>query len=269
MRAAGAAAGEAMTPPSRRDPKTAVAASNLIMRAQLAVEHGQADKAAPLLAQALAKDPGNPAAKALLAALRGEPPAATGAAANTFAGQRNLGNAYYAQGKLPDAAKAFRAALTLEPQSAETHYALGNVLADQGDLAGAEVELRAAVAVEPAMADGWNQLGIVLDKTRRRPEALVAFTRALEVSPDHADALFNRAKLELLQSQLADARRDLDRLLRAHDDYAAARYLEAHLCMAEKNPAGAKQALSTLLATPKIDPRMKASAEEMLRKIGD
>jgi tetratricopeptide (TPR) repeat protein len=118
------------------------------------------------------------------------------------------------------------------------------------------------------MADGWNKLGIVLDKSRRRPEALQAFTRALDASPDHADALFNRAKLELLNDQVAEARRDLDRLMKSHEDYAAARFLEAHLCMAEKNPAGAKTALNKFLALPKIDPRMKASAEEMLRKLG-
>jgi len=268
MRAIGVGPGEAVPSPSGKDPKSMAAVSNLYLRAQMVVEDGHPEQAPPLLTQALKKDPGNPAAKALLAALRGQPVTTGGSADNTFAGQWNQGNAYYAQGKLPEAAKAFRAALALNPGNAETHYALGNVLSDQGDVAGAEAELRAAVAANPKMADGWNKLGIVLDKTKRRPEALTAFTHALDIDADHADALFNRAKVELLEDYLVDARRDLDRLLKAHDDYAAGRYLEAHLCMAEKDTPGAKAALTKFLALPSTDPRMKASAEEMLKKIG-
>jgi len=268
MKAIGVGAGEAVPTATGRDPKSLVAVSNLYLRAQTVIEDGHPEQAPPLLTLVLQKDPGNAAAKTLLAALRGQPVATGGASDNTFAVQWNQGNAYYVQGKLPEAAKAFRAALALNPASAETHYALGNVLADQGDVGGAESELRAAVAANPKMADGWNKLGIILDKTNRRPDALTAFSRALDVEPDHPDALFNRAKVELLEDYLVDARRDLDRLLKAHEDYAAARYLEAHLCMAEKDTTGAKAALTKFLALPKTDPRMKASAEDMLKKIG-
>ena len=251
-----------------RDPKRLIAASNLFLRAQLAVEEGQPGEAAPLLKQALARDPGNPAAKSLLAALRAEPMTATGAAAGTFASQWNLGNALYVHGKLDEAANAFRAALAINPQSAETRYALGNVLAAQGNMAAAEAELRAAVAADPKMADGWNKLGIVLEKEKRRSEALSAYSRALEVSPNDADALFNRAKLELLESDRPGARRDVDRLLTTHKDYAAGSFLDAQVCIAEGNTTGAKAALTRFLAFKDVDPRMKASAADMLQKLG-
>ena len=87
---------------------------------------------------------------------------------NTFGSHWNQGSALYAQGRFGDAAKSFRAALAINPGSAETHFALGNALAAQGDVAGAEAELRAAVAADPKMADGWNKLGILLDKSKRR-----------------------------------------------------------------------------------------------------
>jgi len=218
--------------------------------------------------QALAKDPQNQPAKALLSALRGETIEPAGKGPRTFAQEWNLGNAYYVQGKLPEAVKSFRAALALNPASAQTHYVLANVLADQGDEASAENELRAAVSADPKLADAWNKLGILYDKAKKRPEALDAFSKALDASPDHADALFNRAKIELLETYLVDARRDVDHLLQKHDDYAAGHYLNAHLCMAEKNPAGAKAALTKYLSLPNIDPRMKASAEDMLGKVG-
>lgn len=226
----GANPGASATGPGRtapRDPKPLIAASNLFLRARWAVEEGQPSQAVPLLVQALARDPGNVAAKSLLAELR-----------------------------------------AVKPQSAKTHYALGSVLDAKGDAAGAEAELRAALAADPKMAASWNKLGIVLQKANRRPEALSAYSRALEASPDDADALFNRAKLELLDNSLQEARRDVDRLRAGHEDYAALDFLEAHVCVAEGNTAGAKEALTKFLALPQADPRMKAAATNLLQKLG-
>jgi tetratricopeptide (TPR) repeat protein len=252
----------------KRDVSGLVAAHNLFLRAEQASEDGRSEEAEPMLRQALARDPGNPAVTSLLSALRSGVSPVSAAAAGTFAGQLELGNALHAKGNLPDAAKAYRAALAIDPKNAAAHYALGNVLAAQGDATGAAAQLRAAVEADPKMAEGWNKLGIVLDKSNRRPEALAAFTSALNASPDHADALFNRAKLELLGNDVTDARRDLDHLLKAHVDYPAVKFLEAHVCIAENNTAGAKEALADFLALPNTDPRMKAAAQEMLKTIG-
>jgi arylsulfatase A-like enzyme/Tfp pilus assembly protein PilF len=253
---------------AHRDVRGLVAANNLFLKAQLTIESGHPEQAAPLLDQALLRDPGNPAVKTLRAALRGEPATAAGGNANTFAAQFNRGNALFVKGQLDGAAKAFSAALALNPASADTHYLLGRVRVAQQNSKGAEEEFRAAVAADPKLVDGWNALGILLDKSNRRPEALDAFSRALDAFPDHPDALFNRSKLELLSEKLPDARRDLDRLLKAHPDYSAARFLEAHLCVAEKNTEGAKAALNKFLALPNVNPQMKAAATDMLQKLG-
>ena len=254
--------------PSRRDVRGVVAAHNLYQRAEITIESGHPGEATPLLQQALARDPGNPAVKSLLAALRGEAAPAAGGVASTFASQFNRGNALFVKGQLDDAAKAFRAALAQNPNSADTHYVLGRVLVGQSDPTGAEKEFRAAVAADGQLADAWNALGILLDKSNRRTEAFAAYSRALEASPDHSDALFNRAKIELLNGKLVESRRDLDRLLKAHGDYSAARFLEAHVCVAEKNPEGAKTALNKYLALPNLDPKMKVAAADMLQKLG-
>ena len=98
---------------------------------------------------------------------------------------------------------------------------------------------------------------------------LEAFSHALNASPDHPDALFNRAKLELLLSDLPAARRDVDRLEKTNPGYSAGLFLDAHLCVAEKNQAGARAALTKLLAQPNSDPRLKAVAQDMLKKLGN
>ena len=74
----GAAASAATAAQARRDVRGLAAANNLFLRARLTIEAGHPEQAAPLLQEALARDPGNPAVKALLAALRGEPAAAPG-----------------------------------------------------------------------------------------------------------------------------------------------------------------------------------------------
>jgi tetratricopeptide (TPR) repeat protein len=213
------------------------------VRARTTIEEGQPQLAAPLLQQALTRD-SSPAATRFLprCAPSGGP---SRGIPSTFATEWNRGNALF-EGNLDESASLPRRA-RVQPWKRRNHYALGNVLAAKED-GGAEAELRAAVAADPTMAVGWNKLGIVLDKANRRPEALTAFSRALEASPDDPDALFNRAKIELLEKNLADARRDLDRLLKKHGDYAAGRFLEAHLCVAEKNNDGAKAALTKFLA---------------------
>ena len=146
------------------------------------------------------------------------------------------------KGQLDDAAKAFRAALAQNPNSAETHYVLGRVLVEQNDPAGAEKESFA----RPSPPTGSSPMrgtrsASCSDKSSRRPEAFEAYSHALEASPDHPDALFNRAKIELLNGKLVESRRDLDRLLKAHGNYSAARFLEAHVCVAEKNPEGRRR----------------------------
>jgi arylsulfatase A-like enzyme/tetratricopeptide (TPR) repeat protein len=227
--------------------------------------------------------------------------AAAAASPGNFEYQWNLGNALFVDGRLDEAAKAFRAAIGIRPASGDPHYALGNVLAARGESAAAvkeyetaiklgprtapvvaalgtaqiaasnyadgEKNLRAAVAADPKLADGWNQLGIFLDQTGRRPEALDAFSRALAAQPDHADALFNRAKLELLDKNVPEARRDVDSLLKAHPTYPPGRFMEAHVCAAEGNPSGADAALTAFLASPGADPKMKEAAERLRSKL--
>ena len=66
--------------------------------------------------------------------------------------------------QLPEAAREYRRALALRPDSSRAHLRLGNVLAAQGDVAGATEHLREAArsgdaAIAQQAAQALRQIG--------------------------------------------------------------------------------------------------------------
>jgi len=61
----------------------------------------------------------------------------------------NLGEAYRALGRLPDAVACYEQALFLRPDYAEAHYHLGLVLEDQGKPEEAIARYRKALSARP------------------------------------------------------------------------------------------------------------------------
>jgi predicted CXXCH cytochrome family protein len=79
--------------------------------------------------------------------------AAAAADANVAETQELLGGLYSRKGRLSDAARSYRRAVELRPDSAAARLRLGSVLAAQGDLAAAADQLRkAAASSDPAIA---------------------------------------------------------------------------------------------------------------------
>ncbi len=101
---------------------------------------------------------------------------------------RNLGLALKALGKLEEAAACYRRALELKPDYVEAHYDLGIALKDQGKLDEAVVCYRRALELKPGFADAHNNLGSALKDQGKLDEALACYRRALELDPDFAGA---------------------------------------------------------------------------------
>jgi tetratricopeptide (TPR) repeat protein len=182
---------------------------------------------------------------------------------------RSLGGALLALGDARRAAEAFRAALGAGASEGAVRAALGAALADAGDLSAAERELRAAVAAEPGRAEAWNKLGVVLERSGRVGEAVPLYDRALEADPSLPDALFNRGKHFLREGRIEDGSRLAERLVAEHPEYDQGWLLVANARAARGDRALARDALSTLLGRPGIDPRLRRAAEDTVRKIGD
>jgi serine/threonine-protein kinase len=101
---------------------------------------------------------------------------------------KDRGRAEEAATVLDRAIAAGRAAIRLEPDSAEVHFNLGNALYATGDMPGAIAANRAVIRLEPASALAHINLGLSLRASGDLPGAIAAYREALRLQPDSADA---------------------------------------------------------------------------------
>lgn len=93
----------------------------------------------------------------------------------------------------PQAERAYRQALAVQPAFPEAHFNLGNVLRSQERLAAAAECYAAAVKTDERFAPAWYNLADVYEEQGRLAEAIACLRRALRADPDFADAHFNLA----------------------------------------------------------------------------
>jgi protein O-GlcNAc transferase len=103
------------------------------------------------------------------------------------------------------AAAAQRAALALDPHSADTWCALGNALQAPGDHDEAAHAYQRALALDPAHSDAANNLGNSLRARGALEDAAQAYRTALAAQPGHAGALTNLGTLLKAQGRLEQA----------------------------------------------------------------
>ena len=134
----------------------------------------------------------------------------------------NLGGAYLALRKMPEAVACYRRALELKPDFAEAHNNLGNALKDQGKLDEAVACYRRALELKPDFAEAHNNLGIALKDQGKLDEAVACYRRALELKPDYAEAHNNLGNALKDQGKLDEAVACYRRALELKPDYAEA-----------------------------------------------
>ena len=94
-------------------------------------------------------------------------------------------------GRMAEAAAAYREALRATPRNATVHFNLANTLFSLGELEAAAEHLRQAVEIDPRDALAWNNRGVVLDELGQLAEAVAAFRRSLALQPSYQDARHN------------------------------------------------------------------------------
>jgi protein O-GlcNAc transferase len=107
--------------------------------------------------------------------------------------------------RLPDAIAAYRRALTLNAESADTLFALATALQAVADHAAAIEAYTSVLALEPSRVDALNNLGNCHRQTGALELAETAYRRALALHGDDATALTNLGTLLQTRGQLDEA----------------------------------------------------------------
>lgn len=89
------------------------------------------------------------------------------------------------------AAAAFRKALALAPDVADTHYDVGLIDLDNADYAAATAEFRRVIEIEPLHARGHSMLGYSLAAQHLLDDAIAEYRRALLIRPAYVNAHIN------------------------------------------------------------------------------
>ena len=158
----------------------------------------------------------------------------------------NAGSIYMATGRFAEAAKSFRAALALEPQSAEAQNNLGEALGELkqypaalqafqqavaldgnyvkarynmgvtydklGQLKYAEFVYRILIRDHPDFALGYDGLAVTLSKSGRAREAVAFHEKAIGLNPKDPSFRYNFAISYLILGDVKSARRQQQEL---------------------------------------------------------
>lgn len=143
------------------DPKDKIEISNMIDHAEVFLEDGNFQAAAPLLKQVIAKEPTMPSAYG------------------------KLGESLIGMKQFQEALPVLRKAVELNPESPIPHFQLAEGLVGSGNFAGAIPELEFAIAKSPTFVDAHVFLEGAYARTNRIPETIRECRTVLKYLPDH------------------------------------------------------------------------------------
>ena len=172
-------------------------------------------------------------------------------------GDRNWGVSLRSEGKLQDAAAAFRRALRDDESYCDAHEDLGEVLWLQKDFAGAQAEFDAAVRCHPESATARNNLGSVLLYYQHDIDgAIEQFQAALRSRPGFALAHLNLGKAMAAKQDFAGADAELRSAIAINPDFAAA-HVNLGLVLAAGRKEISSEARAELEKGVRLDPRLR------------
>lgn len=171
------------------------------------LRQGDANGAARLLDEAIARDPTYAPAWSDRTSLRLQGGDAAGAVADleralslapdNAALWLQLGVSREANGDASAALEAFERARMLDPSLAAAHYNCGVIQHRLGDLDAAVRSNRQAIALGDPPLAAWSNLGIALEQRGEAEEARAAYDAAIARAPNDPSAYWNKALLEL------------------------------------------------------------------------
>ena len=118
---------------------------------------------------------------------------------------------------------------------ARRHVEGGQKMEQERNLSGAIASYSKAASLDPNSAEVHFALGEALTKADRYQEALVRYTLAVTIAPQHKKALYGRSQLCLRMKLYAQARKDLSQLIELMPGVADYHYQRATTLMKMKS----------------------------------
>jgi tetratricopeptide (TPR) repeat protein len=109
-----------------------------------------------------------------------------------------LGELYFAQGRLSEAANAYQQAVTYDPRNAQTFCSLGYTYYKQGNLKAARDAYLESIRLDPLFANAHSNLGLIYYNLGQSQLAIEENLKVLQVRPDD---LISHRNLALLYRQ--------------------------------------------------------------------
>ncbi|MBI3610566.1 MAG: tetratricopeptide repeat protein [Nitrospirae bacterium] len=163
----------------------------------------------------------------------------------------NLGNVYKRRGRPEEAARVYRAALTLKPGLASPHFNLGVVYEELGRLDEAIQEYQTGLKIDPNDALAHKKLANVLSRKGRTEDAEKEYQTALKLQPDSAVTHYNLGTGLIQQGRLEEAVREFRAAIRLDPDYQNAHY---NLGLAYANQGKRMEAIEEFRTVVRLKP---------------
>ncbi len=125
------------------------------------------------------------------------------------------------EGRLAEAATAFRQAIALDSKNEHAYYSLGNVYSELGRWEDAIGVYRQAVSLNSRDGEAYNGLGIALSNNGLYGQSAAAFERAVGIYPKWGEPFFNLSQVYRKLGREAAAQEAYNQALRRRPDYAA------------------------------------------------
>jgi len=166
-----------------------------------------------------------------------------------------LADLYQRKRDRPAAERELRAAIALEPNSADAHVNLGNFFALNGAVADAEREFKAAAALTPAASRIQLRLADLYLSIGKRDESSRLLTEITTKAPDYLPAWRRMAEIAFAEGRLDDTKKAVDMLLGKNASDLEAHLLLGRIRLARQEPTPAIQEFRTVLkAEPRFAP---------------
>ena len=134
----------------------------------------------------------------------------------------NMGTVLQDQGKLEAAIEAYNKAIALKPDYAVAYNNKGNAFKDQGKLDEAIEMYNKVISLNPNYADAYSNLGAALQDQGKLNEAIVAHKKTILLNPNHAEAYRNMAVTFKDLGKLEEAIELFNKAITLKPDYAEA-----------------------------------------------